>query len=133
MAEAPEVGKVMKDGTVYAGISPDSGKEMFTTPADARTSRRVLWSKLTYTFCQAYRYASKLNENDHKDWRIPTKGELSVMFQNRAAIGGFDEKRSYWASEPGGFFGPSSWSQRFSDGRQSPCYPNLGEGLRCVR
>src|SRR4051794_5579729 len=28
-------GDRMRDGTVYAGLSPDTGKTMYTTPADA--------------------------------------------------------------------------------------------------
>jgi len=37
------------------------------------------------------------------NWRVPTKGELDVLFVNRVAIGGFDESGSlptgwYWSS-----------------------------------
>src|SRR5260370_41766213 len=31
----PKIGDRMPDGTVYAGISPDSGKAMYATPTDA--------------------------------------------------------------------------------------------------
>ena len=31
----PTIGEVMPDGTVYAGVSPETGKAMFTTAADA--------------------------------------------------------------------------------------------------
>src|ERR1017187_6361513 len=30
-----QIGAVMPDGTVYAGISPDTGRAMYTTPGDA--------------------------------------------------------------------------------------------------
>ena len=72
----------MPDGTVYAGISPDTHNAMYTTPDDA---------PLTSTFGRADRYATKLDANGHRDWRVPTRGELSVLFLNRAAIGGFNE------------------------------------------
>ena len=38
-AEAmPQIGDEMPDGTVYAGLSPDTNKPMYTTPADAPSS-----------------------------------------------------------------------------------------------
>ena len=71
----------MPDGTVLAGISPDTNKPMYATPADA---------SLTMTFNEAQEYAAKLDAHGHKDWRVPTKAELNVLFNNRAAIGGFN-------------------------------------------
>jgi hypothetical protein len=32
---APRIGDTMPDGTIYAGVSPDTGKAMYATPADA--------------------------------------------------------------------------------------------------
>src|SRR5258708_5641271 len=57
-----------EDGTVYAGVSPDTGKDMYATPADA---------PLTYTFNQAMEYAARLDAHGHQDWRVPTKDELN--------------------------------------------------------
>src|SRR5205085_7850986 len=90
----PKPGHRMADDTIYAGISPDTTKPMYTTPEDA---------PLTYTFNEARKYASKLDAHSHRDWRVPTKGELNVLFQNKAAIGGFDVTGSppagwYWSS-----------------------------------
>src|SRR5712671_3680952 len=84
-------GERMPDGTVYAGISPDTHKPMYSTRWDA---------PVTYTFHEALGYASKLNAvraYNHEDWRVPKKNELDVLFNNRAAIGGFDESGSYWS------------------------------------
>src|ERR1022692_3528523 len=78
---APQIGDKMPDGSVYAGVSPDTNKPMYATPADA---------PLTYTFNQAQKYAANLDAHCHQDWRVPTKGELNVLYNNRAAIGGFD-------------------------------------------
>jgi hypothetical protein len=118
----PKPGDRMADGTVYAGVSQDTGKAMYATPADA---------PLTYTFNQAQKYAAKLDAHGHQDWRVPTKGELNVLFQNRAAIGGFDISGSnpagwYWSSSQDDY---SAWGQRFSDGHQY----NDDSSLRCVR
>ena len=124
---APQVGDKMPDGSVYAGISPDTGKAMYATPADA---------PLTYTFNAAQKYAAKLDVHGRQDWRVPTKGELNVLFQNRAAIGGFDISGSF----PAGWYGSSSqglnygaWDQRFSDGHQYGLNKHFDSSLRCVR
>jgi hypothetical protein len=124
---APEIGDKMEDGTVYAGISPDTNRPMYATPADA---------PLTYTFNQAQKYAEKLDAHGHKDWRAPTKGELNVLFQHRAAIGGFNETGSdpagwYWSSSPG--YDVLGWAQRFSYGYQNGYYRGYASSLPCVR
>ena len=108
----PKVGDKMPDGTVLAGISPDTNKPMYATPADA---------SLTMTFNEAQEYAAKLDAHGHKDWRVPSKAELNVLFNNRAAIGGFDISGSdpagwYWSASPFSIWG--AWCQRFSDGAQ---------------
>ena len=123
----PQIGDKMPDGTVYAGLSPDTNKPMYTTPADA---------PLTYNFNQAQKYAAKLDAHGHQDWRVPTKVELNVLYQNRAAIGGFKES----GSEPVGWYWSSSqvnnfvaWDQRFSDGTQYNGGKVNDSSLRCVR
>jgi hypothetical protein len=112
-AIAPKIGAKMPDGTIYAGISPDTGKPMYATPADA---------PLTMTFNEAAEHAKTANSQKacgHRDWRVPTKAELNVLFNNRAAIGGFNVSGSYpagWycSSLPG--YERTAWCQRFSDG-----------------
>src|SRR5947209_19638573 len=74
-------GERMPDGSVYAGISPDTNEPMYATPADA---------PLTMKWKQAMEFAARLDAHGHQDWHVPTKSELNVLFQNRAAIGGFD-------------------------------------------
>lgn len=101
-----QVGAEMSDGTIYAGISLDTHEPMFTTRADA---------SLSCTFKQAQEYVQELEAKGYEDWRIPTKGELKVLFQNRAAIGGFlgDE---YWSSSHPVLNYDEMWVQRFDDG-----------------
>src|SRR5262245_37428052 len=99
---------------------------MFTTPADAPLTMK--WNK-------AMNYASKLDAHGQKDWRVPSKGELNVLFQNRAAIGGFDVT----GSDPAGWYWSSTvyynfaWDQRFSDGNQFWNLKTNDSSLRCVR
>ena len=103
----PKIGDRIPDGTVFAGISPDTNKPMYATPADA---------SLTMKFNEAQEYAAKLDAHGHKDWRVPTKAELNVLFNNRAAIGGFDISGSlptgwYWSSSQ--FNRWDAWGQNF--------------------
>ena len=130
MAETQEQlnpGDKMTDGTVYAGLSPDTGRPIYTTPADAAHN---------VTFKAAHEYAAGLAAHGHKDWRVPTRDELNVLFENRAAIGAFDVSGSdkagwYLTSEP--YDETYAWGQRFSDGYRGFDFKDLGASLRCVR
>jgi hypothetical protein len=107
-----QIGDRMEDGTIYAGISPDTGRPLYTTPADA---------PLTTYWQQAMESASKSDVHGRHDWRVPTKAELSVLYNNRAAIGGFNLSGSYpdgwyWTSEETGLH--DVWIQQFSNGRK---------------
>jgi hypothetical protein len=83
-----KIGDTMLDGTVYAGLSPETGKAMYATPNDA---------PLTMKWEQAVEYAATLDAHGRNDWRVSTKGELNVLLQNRSAVGGFNEE-TYSAS-----------------------------------
>ena len=65
------------------------------------------------TFNEAADYAAKLDAHGLHDWRVPTKGELNVLFNNRAAIGGFNVS----GSPPGGWYWSSSRSCTWKRGR----------------
>jgi hypothetical protein len=125
---APAGGK-MPDGTVYAGVSPDTNKRLFTTPADAPG---------VYTWSNAIAYCKALSAPAHHDWRMPTIGELALQFNNRADIGGFNETGSmkgatgyYWSSLQVG--DGDAWSQRFNDGYHEDLNKDDNSSLRCVR
>ena len=49
----------------------------------------------TSSWTAGMKYCGDLDAYGHKDWRMPTNAELNVLFQNRAAIGGFNETGSY--------------------------------------
>ena len=121
-------GTHMSDGTIYAGISPDTGKPIYTTPADA---------PLACTFNEAGKYAAKLVAHGHKDWRVPTRSELDVLFNNRAAIGGFDEtdseSRSWYWSSTVNLLNLYPFGQRFGNGLQYVNSEDKDLSLRCVR
>jgi hypothetical protein len=123
----PAVGMRMPDGTVYAGLSPETRKPLYVPPEDA---------PMIYTLPGAIRYALQLEAHGHKDWRVPGKEELDLLYKNRAAVGGFDESGGfpsgwYWScTERRNYEG---WSQRFTDGEQSYNLKFLHSRLRCVR
>jgi hypothetical protein len=76
-----QIGEMMPDKTISAGISPDTGKPMYTTPRDASVSM---------TFNHAKDSAAKLDAHGHS---VPTTAELGVLFNNRSAIRGFEPLR----------------------------------------
>jgi uncharacterized protein DUF1566 len=125
-----QVGDAMPDGTIYAGISPDSHKPMYTTPWDAPG---------TYNFNEAAKYASRLDAHGHHDFHAPSKGELSVLWENRdkgKLAGTFNVTGSnpagwYWSSSPNGI--DYGWAQHFSDGFQFNYGRDHVSSLRCVR
>jgi Protein of unknown function (DUF1566) len=119
-----------QDGTIYAGFSPDNRKQMYAMPADA---------PLSMTFNEAVEYAKTANSQKargHNDWRVPTKNELNVLFDNRAAIGGFDESGFdpagwYWSATSNHHW--ATWAQKFSDGFQGLHFEGLHASVRLVR
>ena len=121
--DGPAVGGRRDDGTIFAGISPDTGRALFVTAADV---------SLTVTFNQAQDRAAALVAHGHHDWRPPTKNELKMIFDNRTAIGGFDESGVWYRSlsQETSF---SAWCQRFSDGKQAQHGVDMRYALRPVR
>lgn len=129
----PPVGGVMKDRTIYAGTSPATGRDMYAAPADA---------PLTMTFNEASGYAKKLNADKHlghNDWRVPSEGELNVLFENRncgSLNGTFNETGAlpggwYWSSTPRDY--ANAAMQRFNRGCQLVLNKLTALSLRCVR
>jgi hypothetical protein len=142
-ASAPvifNVGDPMVDGTVYAGISPDTGRPMYTTREDAISTPFFGGEKLAFTFNQAAKLVDQLNAEryrGHDDWRMPTGEELNVLFNNRAAIGRFDgddgvPAARYWSSTES-YRGLTALSRNFSNGREACDYKLDALSLRLVR
>lgn len=133
-----QIGDKMPDGTIYAGVSPDTGKNMYAMPADAPQGM---------TLKRAKDYAAKLDAHGHKDWRVPSKAELQALFDNRSAIGGFNETGLdfagyYWSGSPytesNQYLAPEyhdvlAWAQRFSDGARAGHIHLDPYSVRCVR
>ena len=92
----PEIGTWMSDRTIYAGISPDTGRPLYVFPVDV---------PLTLNWSEAVAYAGGFQWMGHPRgaFRLPTRGELAAIFENSTKIGGFSADRSiaarfYWSS-----------------------------------
>jgi hypothetical protein len=126
----PAIGDFASDGSVYAGVSPDAHQPMYTTPEDAPDL--FIWN-------DGQNYCGTLESFGHKDWRVPTKRELNVLYDNRNTGGlnvtfkvtGAGSAGWYWSSAE--YDGNQAWVQRFSNGEQSYDYQDDKSSLRCVR
>ncbi len=129
-AAAAEVGDVMEDGTIYAGVSPTTHKRMFVASADA---------SLRKTFNQAVDYAASLKIGGHNDFRLPDKDELNVIFGNKdkgALKNSFRLTTGvsaswYCSSTPEG--NDKAWVQLFVAGQQIADSRDNRSWVRCVR
>jgi hypothetical protein len=132
--KALEIGDKMVDGTFYAGISPDTNKPMYVTPADAT---------VLMDFNQAAQYAGNLNFGGHQDYRIPSRAEWEVLQENcekGSLKGTFNLTGSSAGGRWVGWYVSSTsldtttaWQQRLSDGWQYYYRKDCAASVRCVR
>ena len=82
----------------------------------------------SFDWYDATKACSKLGDG----WRLPTKEELSFMFQNKNLINGFKDKLPYWSSTE---FGTNdAWVQGFYKyGYKSTNYKQDQNYVRAVR
>ncbi|GHU96776.1 hypothetical protein FACS189483_00700 [Spirochaetia bacterium] len=68
----------------------------------------------------------------YKDWFLPSKDELNLVYTNLKAkgLGGF-QNSYYWSSSQ--YIGSYAWAQNFSDGRQRSYRKNTTYCVRAVR
>ncbi len=109
-AEKPlRVGQMMEDGTKFTGMSPDTGKPMFVAPAD---------EPATLSFNAAAARAAEKSKETGKEYRIPSQAELNAIFNNRAALGGFNDNLAPWYWSSTSSIGAGKQCQSFRDGSQ---------------
>jgi len=75
---------------------------------------------------EAKDYCKKLGDG----WRLPTKTELNIMYQNKESIGGFDFFY-YWSSTE--YDNYEAWIHSFGSGYQSSYGKNSTFYVRAVR
>lgn len=126
---ALRVGTKKKDGTIYVGEV--GGKAVYAAPVDADD---------TMTLNEALEYAEMMNKvkyAGHKDWHIPTKEELNLLFENRkkgALKGTFNSAGTYRSSTTDGT--DSAWCQDFCRSGMRFHYIDREKfyyNVRCVR
>lgn len=125
------IGDRMEDGTLCAGISPDTTRPFYVLPADA---------PLIMQWKQAMEYAAGFEGGGQPKgaFRVPTQEELNVLFEHRARIGGFYENGRYaetwyWSSTVDGDFPNLAWDQSFDHGLRSMHHQNCEGRLRLVK
>ena len=64
------------------------------------------------------------------EWRLPTKDELNMLYENKEEIGGFAGS-NYWSSTEYG--NTNAWRQYFYSGNQSTNYKLYASYVRAVR
>ena len=80
-------------------------------------------------------YAAQICANyqggNYGDWYLPSKYELNLLYQQKAAVGGFAFGYYYWSSTEGSNNG--AWTQGFGGGTQSTYDKDLVNRVRAVR
>ena len=69
----------------------------------------------SFAWNDAVAACSTLDLGSYKDWRLPSKAELNMMYERRTVIGGFSSEL-YWSSTEGDFFKDVAWNQHFANG-----------------
>ena len=78
----------------------------------------------------AARICFNLVLNGFSDWYLPARDQLNLMFQQQAAIGGFNGNY-YWSSTP--FSGSLAWAQTLPTGTQSTLPKSNPYNIRAIR
>jgi len=148
------IGDIEADGTIYTGNA--SGNDLCTTPAadeDIKTwnsgggpnivtgANNATYGKPNTTTLntlvnaaspyKAAQYCAGLNVGGHNDWYLPSQVELSIIYVERAAIGGFTNTQ-YWSSTE--FSGEKAYIVDFSSfGAVTGKNKDNNKRIRCVR
>lgn len=86
----------------------------------------------THKWAEAEKVAEGYYGGGFSGWRLPTKEELDLVYQNLRKLGIIKDGNWYWSSSKGGRFNSEMWLQEFSSGRQST-FSNYGNMLASVR
>ena len=68
----------------------------------------------------AAQLCASLDVNGHKDWFLPSMGELDLIYKNlkQEGLGGFKDDW-YWSSSASDYGSIAAWAQKFSDGSRN--------------
>jgi hypothetical protein len=129
--ETIDIGSTMPDGTIYIGVSPSTHLPVYAAPADAPRGMG---------FRSAEKYAKELHVGDKKDFHLPDKDALELLFRNKERgalkgtlnVTGSDTIGWYLSSTPG--HNTFAYGVRLSDGAQGFAFgDHHHSSVRCVR
>ena len=123
--------KIRTIGEAYGGgivfyVTPDGQHGLIAEKQDQSTSTNWYNAHDYISHPENYSTAGK----NYTDWRLPTKYELNLLYQQRAVVGGFTIG-FYWSSTESSTFDYDAYYQNFLNGSQSS-----GDGkhsIHCVR
>ena len=126
------------------GIAWNAGAEIITgANADALYAGQANTEKIVSVQGNGAQYAAKLchdysatvNNVVYKDWYLPSRFELNLLFRQRTVVGGFNTSSGiYWSStETTTKPGTKAWEQEFKFGSQHEDAKYLPDQVRCIR
>jgi serine/threonine-protein kinase len=120
-----EIGQEYAGGFIFK--LDDSGIHGLVV-AKADQSEGTTWKK-------ARKLCAKYKADEYKDWYLPSKEELDLIYQNlfKKRIGGLDASTGtfYWSSTEGE--DDDAWEQTFYDGYHSLNYKSNKNYVRAIR
>jgi DNA polymerase-1 len=108
------LGDTLTDGSIVFHIDA-SGQHGLAAKSSCETGR-VSWAEANY-----------LAKSQGSDWRLPTKGELEILYNRKTLLG--ELLRDYWSSTE--YNNSSAWHMNFYNGYQH-CSDKGGKALVCA-
>ncbi len=83
------VGNACDNGTIYAGVSPDTANALIITPSDAPAK---------YKWDEAVAFCNSFTGSGYNDWRLPSAAEAGKIQDGWGHIGGLSNSY-YWSGD----------------------------------
>ncbi|MCX6304922.1 MAG: DUF1566 domain-containing protein [Bacteroidetes bacterium] len=80
-------------------------------------------------------FSTTVNNVVYSDWYLPSRFELNLLYQQKTAVGGFNQTSGiYWSSTESALTpGTMAWEQEFKFGSQHEDDKDLPDQVRCIR
>lgn len=107
-----EIGDKVEDGSIFAGISPDTKTLLLVAAEDAPS---------LMSFDAAARHAKTFEAHGQKGWCLPTPEELSQIFRSKkggSLMGAFNLSSLYWTNKASPYSASYAYCADLSDGEE---------------